>query len=149
MYKKKTFIIRFQKKISPQVGLEPTKWDKKWVLGWLSFSERERKVKLALIDFKSSFRKNNSRGTPCTFLQLLIATKPITIPPALLSKNLDLWRYQRLFGVSCSFLCPPVLPSNDTSVHNDPLHLIPKLFFFQEARMWLTSLTRRAGLKHW
>ena len=53
MYKKNPFIIRFQKKISPQVGLEPTKWDKKWVLVWLSFSERERKVKLALIDFNT------------------------------------------------------------------------------------------------
>ena len=34
MYKKSPFIIRFQKKISPQVGLEPTKWDKAWRNLW-------------------------------------------------------------------------------------------------------------------
>ena len=31
------------------------KWDKKWVYFWLSFSERERKVKLALIHFSTFF----------------------------------------------------------------------------------------------
>ena len=51
MYKKAHLVSDFRKKISPQLGLEPTKWDKKWVFAWISFSERERKVKLALIDF--------------------------------------------------------------------------------------------------
>ena len=53
MYKEAHLLSDFRKKISPRLGLEPTKWDKKWVFIWISFPERERKVKLALMHFST------------------------------------------------------------------------------------------------
>ena len=55
MYKKAHLESDFRKKKSPRLGLEPTKWDKKWVSAWKSFSERERRVKLALLSFRYKF----------------------------------------------------------------------------------------------
>ena len=51
MYKKAHLISDFRKKISPRLGLEPTKMRQKVSLCLIEFSERERKIKLALLNF--------------------------------------------------------------------------------------------------
>ena len=51
------------------------KWDKKWVYCWISFSECEKKVKLALIDFKWSSREwQNTNGEVMMGIRSLYTT---------------------------------------------------------------------------
>ena len=55
MYEKAHLISDFRKKKSPRLGLEPTKWDKKWVFVCQSFSERTVRIILELLSFSDDF----------------------------------------------------------------------------------------------
>ena len=44
MYEKAHLVSDFRKKISPRLGLEPTKWDKKWVFVCQSFARRTARI---------------------------------------------------------------------------------------------------------